>query len=402
MRFKDMELDEIKKKELDEIKKLVREGKFGAITLDTSVFKAQGLRLESGLLKQLEQFYGNHFVKLILSQIVREEVISHLIEEITNVQKDINKSLKEAKECCKINDQEIEKVNELVFKKREVKEIVLNRFNKFAASTSLKIVKAQDYVIVSELIEKYFEAKPPFSKIGKKKCEFPDAIALMSLDGWASKKRTKVIVVTLDNDWKNFCKISKNLVAIDDFAGALGLFQLQDADAICEHLSEAYHQNELFNVETAIATAVENRMNELEVVPEVSSAYIYEHESTEVILKDFKFKTLEFPNLIFRPVNFDNGDLVAESQLSVDVIITCEFSYSARDPIDKDYILVGSSSKSIQTTLDVDVLISFVGNLDKMGAAIDVDNIELDVMVNSVDFGMIEPDWMSEDEDWDC
>jgi len=42
--------------ELDKVQNLVRAGEFGAITLDTSIFIAQGLRLESGLLKQLEQF----------------------------------------------------------------------------------------------------------------------------------------------------------------------------------------------------------------------------------------------------------------------------------------------------------------------------------------------------------
>jgi PIN domain len=79
--------------------------------------------------------------------------------------------------------------------------------------------------MISDLIQKYFQAKPPFSETGKKKNEFPDAIALMSLETWANKNQTKIIVVTSDNDWKNFCKSSERLLAIDDFAGALGLFQ---------------------------------------------------------------------------------------------------------------------------------------------------------------------------------
>lgn len=65
--------------EPDELKNLVRAGQFRAITLDTSIFDAKGLRLESGLLKQLEQFRYSS-TRLILSEVVREEILSHLIK----------------------------------------------------------------------------------------------------------------------------------------------------------------------------------------------------------------------------------------------------------------------------------------------------------------------------------
>ena len=57
--------------DLNQLKNLVRGGQFRAITLDTSIFYAQGLRLESGLLKQLEQFRDSS-TRLILSEVVKE------------------------------------------------------------------------------------------------------------------------------------------------------------------------------------------------------------------------------------------------------------------------------------------------------------------------------------------
>ncbi|MBW4629576.1 MAG: DUF4935 domain-containing protein [Brasilonema octagenarum HA4186-MV1] len=386
--------------DLNELKNLVRTGQFGAITLDTSIFHAQGLRLESGLFKQLEQFRDSS-TRLILSEVVREETLSHLIEKTRDAQKEIEKSLKQAKEYWQVENQKIEDIKEIVFSGREAQEIAFERFNQFVKFTSLEIVEAQNYVMVGELIQKYFKARPPFSETGKKKNEFPDAIALMSLETWANENQTKVIVVTSDNDWKNFCKSSERLIAIDDFAGALGLFQLPNADDICRDLSERYEKGELEDVKEAISNALEDKMGELEIYPEASSAYIYEQDSTEVIFNGFEFKLFEPPNLIFRPVNFDNDGLVVEAKLGVDVNIECSFSFSVYDSIDKDDVPMGSGSANIQTNLDVDILVSFIGDLDKIGAEVEVDDVEIEITAPDViDFGEISPDWMDEDYDY--
>ncbi|MBW4428899.1 MAG: DUF4935 domain-containing protein [Nostoc desertorum CM1-VF14] len=385
--------------ELDELKNIVRAGQFRAITLDTSIFDAQGLRLESGLLKQLEQFRDSS-TKLILSEVVREETLSHLIEKARDAQKEVEKSLKQAKEHWRVEDQKIEVIKKTIFGEQKAQEIASERFSQFVEATSLEIVEAQDYVMIGDLIQKYFQAKPPFSETGKKKNEFPDAIALMSLETWANKNQTKIIVVTSDNDWKNFCKGSERLLAIDDFAGALGLFQLQDADDICRYLSERYEKGELEDVKEAISNALEYRISDLDICPEANSAYVYEHESTEITFNGFEFKLLEPPNLIFRPVKFDDESLVVESKLNVDVNVECSFSFSVYDSIDGDDVPMGCSSASIQTNLDVDILISFIGDLDKVGAEVEVEDVEIEITMPDVDFGMIEPDWMDE-EDYD-
>ena len=69
--------------------------------------------------------------------------------------------------------------------------------------------------------------------------------------------------------------------------------------------------------------------------------------------------------------------------------------------IDKDEIPFGSGSANIQTYLDVDILVSFVGNLDKIGAEVEVDDVEIEIKrLDAVDFGEIEPDGMGEDYDY--
>lgn len=386
--------------ELDELKNLVRAGQFGAITLDTSIFDAQGLKLESGLLKQLEQFRDSS-TKLIISEIVKEEVLSHLTVKTKNAKIEIEKSLKQARDYWKIEEYEIEEIKKQVFSKREVQEIVTKRFNQFVEATSLEVIEAQNYLIVSELIQKYFRAEPPFSETGNKKNEFPDAIALISLEAWANKNKTKVIVVTSDNDWKNFCKSSEKLCASDDFAGALGLFQLQDADDICRYLSEKYESGDLENVNEAIFDALKSEIYDFNIYPEAQSSYNYEEEITEIKVNEFKIKLLESPNIIFRPVNFDDDSLTVELRLSIDVNIECSFLFSVYDSFDKEDVGIGTNTVNTQADLEAEVLITFVGDLSKIGAEAEVDDVEIEIKAPaSIDFGFVEPDWGDGDDDY--
>jgi PIN domain len=386
--------------ELDELKTLVRAGQFGAITLDTSIFDAQGLKLESGLIKQLEQFRDSS-TKLIISEVVKEEVLSHLTEKTKDAKRDIEKSLKQAKDYWQVEDCEIEDIKKTVFGGHEAQKIATERFNRFIEATSLEIIEAQNYLIVSDLIQKYFRAEPPFSETGKKKNEFPDAIALISLEAWANKNKTKIIVVTSDNDWKNFCKSSERLFANDDFARALGLFQLQDADDICRYLSEKYELGVLENVKKAIFDALEYKIYDFDIYTEAESSFNYEEEITEIQVNGFEFKSLEPPNIIFRPVNFDDDSLTVESRLSVDVNVECSFSFSVYDSIDKDDVGMGGNTVNTQANLEVEVLITFVGNLNKVGAEVEVDDVEIEIKTPvSIDFGYIEPDWGDEDYDY--
>lgn len=50
---------------------------YGAITIDTSIFESNGLKLESGLLKMLSQFKESP-AKLILSDIILRELTNHI------------------------------------------------------------------------------------------------------------------------------------------------------------------------------------------------------------------------------------------------------------------------------------------------------------------------------------
>ena len=60
-----------------------------------------------------------------------------------------------------------------------------------------------------EVIRRYFATEPPFSTKERKKSEFPDALALLSLERWATQNKSLVLLVSADGDWKKLVEQSE-------------------------------------------------------------------------------------------------------------------------------------------------------------------------------------------------
>lgn len=75
---------------------------YGALTIDTCIFDANGISLEKGLFKQLDQFSGGP-VKFVLANVVHYEVLAHLTKEIKEARTKVNLSTKsgEVQSGCK-------------------------------------------------------------------------------------------------------------------------------------------------------------------------------------------------------------------------------------------------------------------------------------------------------------
>ncbi len=285
---------------------------------------SNGLRLNSGLLKQLEQFH-NSSIKLIISEIVKEELLSQLRDKAKKAQDKMIIAVKEAKDYLLVNNQVLEDIEKEIFDSHKPQEIALKKFRQFQEITSLYIIEAQDHVKIHDLIQMYFNSEAPFQATGKKKCEFPDAIALMSLEALAKNSETKILVVSSDNDWKNFCQKSENLEIIDNLANALSLFQDVEANYICKCLSEKYKKGKLNQVKEAISKLLDEQIYNFYFAPYVEASYCYYEWDgfMDISLNGFEFKLFEHPNIIFEPINFDSHNnivtLIVESKLSVNI-----------------------------------------------------------------------------------
>jgi hypothetical protein len=165
---------------------------YGAICLDTCMFEQQGLALEKGYLAQLEQFADTP-VRVLQCEIVHFELEAHLTEKIKEVRLKIEKALREAATHLTVEEEVIARVKADVVPTKSDLELAQDRLHAFYERTQMEHTVSK-FVKMEEIVEMYFKVKPPFEDNAKKKAEFPDAIALKSIEHWAEINKTKVLV----------------------------------------------------------------------------------------------------------------------------------------------------------------------------------------------------------------
>lgn len=286
-----------------------------------------------------------------------------------------------------------------IFQGRKPEEIAYERLENFIETICVEIIQVQGNVEVSELLNKYFKNESPFAGTGKKKNEFPDAMALMSLESWAEKNMKKVLVISRDNDWKLYCTHSQNLVFVESLSKCFELFQEVKPYNICRQLSEKYYQGELDFIKKAITRTLENQLIDFNIHIEANSSYQYEDEITDVIHDGNEFKIIKKPNIIFRPITFDNNTLIVEAELSVDITIECNFYFTVWDSIDDEDVGIGANTINRQEKLDVTVLVTLIDESGNFDEDVEVDEVEIITRKIKIDFDYIEPDWRDQNDD---
>jgi hypothetical protein len=150
---------------------------YDVITIDTQTVEHNSFHFDGGLLAQLKQFKDGP-VRVIVSEIVIRETYRHLVEKTRSAKDAYASAQKRAIDFGLLGPIGNPKIEP------DIKAIARARFDRFLKEIGAQIIRADD-VSVRDLIGLYFSSAPPFSTSGKKKNEFPDAIALLSLDAWA-------------------------------------------------------------------------------------------------------------------------------------------------------------------------------------------------------------------------
>lgn len=265
--------------------------------------------------------------------------------------------------------------------------------------TGAEIIPATGRVSLDEIIKKYFSAEAPFAPAGSKKNEFPDAIALMSLESWAKENQTKILAVSKDGDWKRFSDGSDFIDVVEDLAEAIATFQPHSAAMeFCTRIAGTLPSGEPSDLYKMINQYVSDAVGEMDLYPDASSQFFYEPDYVEVVLDEFEFLVDEEGNALLQPVQGQNGTLIVEAKIMITATASTSFALTVRDSIDKDYVPIGSASASTELQFESEILLTFEGNFEEHQEDIDLTDFELLSCPSDVDFGVIEPDWWHEEQ----
>ncbi|WP_153116829.1 PIN domain-containing protein [Rhodocyclus tenuis] len=373
--------------------------KYGAITLDTSIFDQQGLKLDRGLLKTLEQFNGKP-IGLVLSEVVLREVHKHLSKKVGETRAQIERAFHQSAEYLPIAPAKLKEARSNIIPSDSDQDISREKIESFVEGTGAQIIKADDYVDISNLIKRYFQSIPPFAESGKKKNEFPDAIALVSLEAFAEKNKFKLLAVSADGDWVDFGKQSEWIDVIGDLAEGIAEFQPQEAAFnFCEKLGDKLLRGEATNISSSIDSFLSTAVSEIDAYPDADSAFFWDADFIEIEFIDFELLEDEEGRPRLSPVQFQDEEISIALSVRIRGTASCDFSLSVHDSIDKDSVSMGTATKNVEFDFESELLLSATGDFEGDIDEIDVDSIELLSSPRYIEFGSLEPDWWRDQDE---
>lgn len=371
--------------------------RYDAISFDTNTVMGLGFHFERGLLEQLNQFKDNP-TQVVVSEVVVREITDRLTASNRTATEELASAERKAREL------------RLIPAKAEASagghapdpaQVARERVASFLERIGAQIVPA-DLVPMRALLDRYFRPAPPFSPTGKKKNEFPDAIALLSLEAWAESDDRCLLAVTDDKDWEACAAKSARIDTAKDLTHALALLQqhAEEAERIVTHLLTTMDADERAPLAVELFDMLSAEVSSATFNAEAHSIFAAELWALEVELKAFQF--IRTGNA-FRPIIVRAGKRKIAAQVSMMLTVEAHasFSLSAPDPIDKDMVPMGSAEASTRATLVASALLTFEGNFSGPDEMDQMDEVELtDVSLvevdRNIDFGEVEPSWRDE------
>ncbi|MEI6827084.1 MAG: PIN domain-containing protein, partial [Desulfuromonadales bacterium] len=251
---------------------------YGAITIDNCILKSEGYKFDEGLLKQMVQFKTSP-VQVIQTDIVHNEAKKHIAENINNARVSISKTLQSASKQLKISKADIDTATRLLNVQGEDTEIAEARLCKYYESTGATILNSRDYIDFQRLLDMYFNAEAPFEGAKDKKAEFPDAIALISLEKWAEEQGVNVVAVSNDEGWGKFAEKTAVIKVVQNLSDAIVLFQPHNqVDKIITRIREDALLDENNYVLEDIRKEIVSSLDGASISAEADSFFYYEED----------------------------------------------------------------------------------------------------------------------------
>ncbi|NMG30218.1 PIN domain-containing protein [Aromatoleum evansii] len=376
---------------VEELKQAVVGGRVGAISIDTSVVERHQYGFESGVLAKMSQFSRANTTHLALD-IVLYEMRSHLTKEADLVRSQVKNALKPLGNLWGIDKDVRAEALRILFGDQSGDARTEERLQEFLDDSSATVLTCAEFVGLPEVLSRFVETKPPFGTKEAKKHEFPDAIALLSLEGWAIKNDTTVIAVSSDGDWKRFCSESDRVYYVDDLAHALSVFHT-GADDAAALFKAMLGDGRIEEIDAIVLDAITAQSDKISINFEAAANWYYEAELDQVEVSSET--PLADQIKAFDVLEYEDDTLVLQTSLTIDVTAYFIASFQHWDSIDREYMGMGSATVSQTEPLDLDLIITVL--FDNGSATID--SVELLPASTTMDFGEIEPDWMSDSGD---
>jgi hypothetical protein len=364
----------------DEIKARIADGSISAITVDTSIFDRYGCNLEYAVLGKLDQFRTGN-TNVLISEIVKNEVQSHIARDAAESQRTLKSALSSHRKRWKLSNEDTAAPDAFRIAD-DPAAAAEEQFEAYVTKIGAEIIAASNPAEISvEVLRRYFEVEPPFEAGDKKKHEFPDAFALVSLEAWATRRETLLLCVSADKGWRDFADKSPRLVWIKSLDEALSLFN-DSGRPVAEQVLARLQSNAAPDILTAIESAFEYRLDDHDYHIEAWSALEFEAEPLVATLQSIDWDSASAPVVVAS----DDDSVTFSFNLTALVGFEALFSYFHHDSIDRDYVSIGSEEEYKERHIEFELVLEVSRDDDP-----EIFEAQIAKRYFEVNFGEIEP-----------
>lgn len=376
---------------------------YDAITIDTQVIYSNDLELNTGLVGQLSQFKGG-LVKFVLSEITVPEIHKALTEKAKASHDALNKAIKSGISNGQLTAQQEIELSSVRNSMEKPSDHAKGQLLDFTKQTGAEVVAAET-LDIKQVLDRYFRNEAPFCSKGKKN-EFPDAIALLTLEKWAVHNQKRILAVSGDGDWQSFAAESDHIDVVDDLGKALSLLnELAEATVPLARkvlqLIGADQQGLAQSLRASLERAVESEYPHLEFDGPLPG----EDDGASLSLVDFEIPGLKDHNTEIDIVRVGTQKFAFRVPVQVVATVHADISFSIHDSIDNDYVPMGSTSVEQEMEFEAFLLIEISHFLnhdaDESSIIYEIDKVELLGAPNSIDLGYIDYSFAEPDYDFE-
>lgn len=192
------------------------------VFIDTSVFVAEGYVKGKGITTLFEAAKEEK-IQILLPDITEHEIRSHLQKDVeqnpgTGKVKELKRSFMYAVSELRAHIDELLKVESETL----IADVEKELDRQFASASVVRLPLPKD-LDMNIIMDKYKALEAPFSE--KKKSEFPDAIALQTLELWCKHHNTTCIVLATDPDLKLYKSQYLECRELQEFVSSLADYE---------------------------------------------------------------------------------------------------------------------------------------------------------------------------------
>lgn len=387
----------------DELKQLLADGEITAISVDTSIFDEKRLNLNSAVMQATARLKPLSF-DYLLSSIVAKEVENHLENAAQDSLRNAKKAVGKVLFAFDIEIPTRDEILEQITGGKSPRDIAEERWAKYLAESGCEVIDDHSLVETSTLFDAYFAGEPPFGT-GRKKDEFPDALALNALERAAVDRGSGILVVSKDGDWRDYCEKSENLYIVQEIERALAL--IRNAPPVLKMAVHTWLVEEgdgAENVFSNIALRVENLEFSASAYPTFGDA--------EVSVWAGKLQSIDWPREDeIRVIDFEDREeeeqparLVLSMPLHLIVRVMVELDFSVWDGIDKESVSMGGrcievdEGMTVRATITVDVYGIGTDDQEIIYQDSEIDDPNHEIELGEVDVFEPEDAWNDDDQ----